>query len=249
MSITGERDGRPVKPGPTIGDTGTGMLLAFSIVSALFDRARTGKGRRLQVAMQDSVMHYSRGMFITQARTGAAAPRRPPANNPPGGIYPCKPGGPNDYVYLLTSRANPEHWPRLLKLIRREELIGNPRYDTPDARLKCEAEVDEIVTAWTRQRTKHEAMTQLSAVGVPAGAVLDSMELTNEPSFRQRGILQTMTHGERTMTMPTWPVRFDGVPTEVRSAPLLGEHTAEVLGDWLGLDAAAVAGLRKDGIV
>ena len=92
-------------------------------------------------------------------------------------------------------------------------------------------------------------MTQLSAVGVPAGAVLDSMELTNEPSFRQRGILQTMTHGERTMTMPTWPVRFDGVPTEVKSAPLLGEHTAEVLADWLGLDADAVAGLRQDGIV
>ena len=73
------------------------------------------------------------------------------------------------------------------------------------------------------------------------------MELTNEPSFRQRGILQTMTHGERTMTMPTWPVRFDGVPTEVKSAPLLGEHTAEVLADWLGLDADAgkTAGLPE----
>src|SRR5438874_4977945 len=153
MSITGERDGKPIKPGPTIGDTGTGMLMAFSIVSALFDRMRTGKGRRLQVAMQDSVMHYSRGGFITQARTGKAAPRRPPANNPPGGIYPCKPGGPNDYVYLLTSRANPEHWPRLLKLIGREELIGDPRYDTADARLKCEAEVDEMITGWTMQRT------------------------------------------------------------------------------------------------
>src|SRR6058998_1108702 len=184
MSITGERDGRPIKPGPTIGDTGTGMLMAFSIVSALFDRARTGKGRRLQVAMQDSVMHYSRGGFITQARTGKAAPRRPAANNPHGGIFPCKPGGPNDYVYLLTSRANPEHWPRLLKLIGREDLIGNPRYDTPDARLKCEAEIDEIVTSWTNQRTKHEAMAQLSAVGVPAGAVLDTQELIDEPSFR-----------------------------------------------------------------
>src|SRR5258708_3519185 len=249
MSITGERDGRPIKPGPTIGDTGTGMLLAFSIVSALFDRTRTGKGRRLQVAMQDSVMHYSRGAFITQARTGAAAPRQRPSNNPPGGIYPCKPGGPNDYVYLLTSRANPEHWPRLLKLIGREDLISDARFDTPDARLKCEAEVAEIVSAWTRQRTQQEAFTQLSAVGVPAGAVLDSMELTNEPSFRQRGILQTMTHGERAMTMPTWPVRFDGVPTEVKSAPLLGEHTAEVLADWLGLPAASGAALREDGIV
>jgi formyl-CoA transferase len=249
MSITGELGGKPIKPGPTIGDTGTGMLMAFSIVSALFDRTRTGKGRKLQVAMQDSVMHYSRGMFVTQARTGAAAPRRPPGGNPPSGIFPCQPGGPNDYVYILTSRANPEHWPRLLKLIGREELIGDARFATPDTRLQHEAEVNEIVSSWTRQRTKHEAMAQLSGVGVPAGAVLDSMELTNEPSFYERGILQTMTHGERKMTMPTWPVRFDGVPTEVKPAPLLGEHTAEVLGDWLGLDAAAVADLRRDGIV
>jgi formyl-CoA transferase len=249
MSVTGEPDGRPIKPGPTIGDTGTGMLMAFSIVSALFDRTRTGKGKRLQVAMQDSVMHYSRGMFITQARTGKAAPRRRPSDNPPGGIFPCKPGGPNDYVYLLTSRANPEHWPRLLKLIGREELIGDARYDTPNARLEREKEVDEIVTGWTRRHTKQEAMAQLSAAGVPAGAVLDSMELTSEPSFRERGILQTMTHGERKMAMPTWPVRFDGVPAEVKSAPLLGEHTAEVLADWLGLDAAAVADLRQNSIV
>ncbi|MGE5269126.1 MAG: CaiB/BaiF CoA transferase family protein [Thiohalocapsa sp.] len=249
MSITGEKDGRPVKPGPTIGDTGTGMLLAFSIVSALFDRARTGKGRRLQVAMQDSVMHYSRGGFITQARTGKAAPRRPPANNPPGGIYPCKPGGPNDYVYLLTSRANPEHWPRLLKLIGREDLIGDERYATSDARFQHEAEVDAIVTAWTKERTKHEAFAQLSAVGVPAGAVLDTQELVDEPSFYERGILQKMVHGERTMVMPTWPVRFDGVPTKVEPAPLLGQHTAEVLSDWLGLDADAVAQLRKDGVI
>src|SRR3984957_20189131 len=249
MSITGERDGRPVKPGPTIGDTGTGMLLAFSIVSALFERMRTGKGRRLQVAMQDSVMHYRRGAFITQARTGKAAPRRPPATTPPGGIYPCKPGGANDYVYLLTSRANPEHWPRLLKLIGREDLIGDARYATPDARLQREAEVDAIVTGWTKERTKQEAMAQPSAVGVPAGAVLDTQELIDEPSFYERGILQQMTHGERKMVMPTWPVRFEGVPTKVEPAPLLGEHTTEVLSDWLGLDAAAIAQLRQDGIV
>src|SRR6201981_2023541 len=249
MSITGERDGKPIKPGPTIGDTGTGMLLAFSIVSALFQRMQTGKGRRLQVAMQDSVMHYSRGAFITQARTGKAAPRRPPANNPPGGIYQCKPGGPNDYVYLLTSRANPEHWPRLLKLIGREDLMGDERYATPDARLQREAEVDAIVTGWTKERTKQEAMAQLSAVGVPAGAVLDTQELIDEPSFYERGILQQMTHGERRMVMPTWPVRFDGVPTKVEPAPLLGEHTAEVLSDWLDLDAAAVAKLRQGGLV
>jgi crotonobetainyl-CoA:carnitine CoA-transferase CaiB-like acyl-CoA transferase len=249
MSITGERGGKPIKPGPTIGDTGTGMLLAFSIVSALYQRQSTGKGRRLQAAMQDSVMHYSRGMFIRQAQTGQAAQRQPIGGNAPHGIYPCKPGGPNDYVYLLTSRANPEHWPRLLKLIGREDLIGDPRYDTAKARLEREAEVDELIAQWTRQRTKQEAMAQISGAGVPAGAVFDSMELTNEPSFAQRGILQTVKHGDWQMTMPTWPVRFDGVPPPIKPAPQLGEHTAEVLGDWLGLEASKVEALRDEGIV
>jgi crotonobetainyl-CoA:carnitine CoA-transferase CaiB-like acyl-CoA transferase len=249
MSITGEPGGRPIKPGPTIGDTGTGMLMAFSIVSALFDRTRTGKGKRLQVAMQDSIMHYSRSGFIAQARTGKAAPRRAAAPNPPSGIFPCKPEGPNDYVYLLTSRANPEHWPRLLKLIGSEDLIGDARFDTYEARVEHEAEVNEIIGAWTRQRTKHEAMTRLSGAGVPSGAVLDTNELVNEPSFYERGILQHMTHGERKMAMPTWPVRFNEIPAKIEAAPLLGEHTAEVLHDWLGLDEASVTALRSDGIV
>src|SRR5215472_18211560 len=182
------RDGGAFRSHPTDPPHERGRRL-----TATFHQEKTPAGAAAK-SRWDSVMHYSRGGFITQARTGKAAPRRPPADNPPGGIYPCKPGGPNDYVYLLTSRANPEHWPRLLKLIGREDLIGNPRYDTPDARIKCEAEVDEIVTSWTRQRTKHEAMAQLSAVGVPAGAVLDTQELVDEPSFYERGILQQMTH-------------------------------------------------------
>ena len=146
-------------------------------------------------------------------------------------------------------RTIPHACPFRPKLIGREDLIGDERYATPDARMQREAEVDAIVTGWTRERTKQEAMAQLSAVGVPAGAVLDTQELIDEPSFYERGILQEMTHGERRMVMPTWPVRFDGVPTKVESAPLLGEHTTEVLSDWLGLDAAAVGKLREDGIV
>ncbi len=173
MSITGERDGRPLKPGPTIGDTGTGMLLAFSILAALYQRQSTGKGRQLQAAMQDSVMHYSRGMFIRQAQTGKAAQRQPAGGNAPSGIFPCKPGGPNDYVYMLTSRANPQHWPRLLKLIGREDLIGDPRYDEASARVEREAEVNEIIAQWTRQHTKEEAMALISGAGVPAGAVFE----------------------------------------------------------------------------
>lgn len=198
-------------------------------------------------------MHYSRTGFIYQGRTGKAAPRNGAlplgGGNAPSGVYPCRPGGPNDYVYISTSRANPEHWPRLLKLIGREDLLGDPRYDTANARAERAAEVDEIVAGWTRTRSKEEAMRLIGAAGVPAGAVFDTVELTREASFYERGILQEMEHAGRRMTMPTWPVRFDGAPPPIKPAPLLGEHTAEVLGDWLSLGGAEIEALKKDGIV
>src|SRR5438034_519338 len=103
------------------------MRMAATILGALHERNRTGQGRRLEVAMQDAMVHYMRTCFATMARTGKPAQRRgskPSAgNNAPAGLYPCKGGGPNDYMYLTTSRANPEHWTRLVKLIGREELI------------------------------------------------------------------------------------------------------------------------------
>ncbi|MDE2581694.1 MAG: CoA transferase [Rhodospirillales bacterium] len=254
MSITGEADGPPLKPGPTIGDTGTGMLLAISILGALYRRARTGQGEHLQVAMQDAMLQYIRGAFATQTRTGKAAQRAGSgsvlAKNPPMGIFPCKGGGPNDYVYVYTSRANPEHWRRLLGVIGREELIGDARYDSPAARLEHEAEVDAMVAAWTVQHDKHEAMRIIGAAGIPAGAVLDTSELISDPSFADRGIMQTVQHpvvGPYKMT--AWPVRFSGRPPEVKPAPLLGQHTDDVLGGWLGLGADQLGTLRSSGII
>src|ERR671922_780332 len=145
----------PAKPGPSFGDTGTGMLMAITILGALFERQRTGQGRRLQVAMQDAMLHYMRTCFAVQARTGKAAPRRGAKSvmgaNAPSGLYQCKPYGANDWVYVITSRANPEHWARLMKLIGREELIEDPRYNIGAARIEHEAEVDAIVTEWTRK--------------------------------------------------------------------------------------------------
>ena len=109
MSITGEEDGPPCKPGSTIADTGTGMLMAISILGAYVRRLRTGEGEHLQLAMQDSVLHYIRNAFTFMERTGGKpAPRAGSktvgGGNPPIGVYPCKGGGPNDYVYIFTSR-------------------------------------------------------------------------------------------------------------------------------------------------
>ncbi|HXZ02038.1 MAG TPA: CoA transferase [Stellaceae bacterium] len=254
MSITGEADRPPVKPGTTLGDTGTGMLLAISILGALYRRKTTGEGERIELAMQDAMLQYIRVAFSATATSGAPAQRNGSklltGRVAPSGVYPCKPGGPNDYVYIYTSRANPAHWRRLLEVIGRTDLIGDPRYDTMQARAQHEDEVDAIVAAWTRQHDKHEAMRLVSAVGVPAGAVLDTLELHNDPDFERRGILQVMRHpycGD--FKMPGWPVRHGGNTLPVTPAPMLGEHNEAVLGEWLGLDAGAVAKLRQDGVI
>jgi formyl-CoA transferase len=254
MSITGERDGRPLKPGPSLGDTGTGMLLAVSILGALYRRKGTGEGEHLQVAMQDAMLHYIRIAFAAQYRTGKAAMRAADssvsATTPPMGTFPCKGGGSNDYVYVFTSRANPEHWRRLLAVIGREDLVGDPRFETPAARTERPDEVNEMISAWTRQHTKHEAMEIIGAAGIPAGAVLDTMELSGDATFEQRGIMPVIEHPVvGPFKMVAWPVRFSGSPPPVEPAPLLGANNEDVLTHWLGLGSNDVGELRKTGII
>jgi formyl-CoA transferase len=253
ISVTGEPDRPPVKPGLSFGDTGTGMLMAATVLGALHERNRTDVGRRLEIAMQDAMIHYMRTCFATMARTGKAAPRNGAksggGNNAPSGLYPSKGGGSNDYVYLTTSRANPEHWTRLLKLIGREELIDDPRFATGNDRVAHSKELDAIIGEWTKQHDKREAMERLISVGVPAGAVFDTMELVNEPSFEERGLMQTVKHHSGDYKMATWPVRIDGKTVRLKGSPALGGNTEEVLGEWLGLGASEVVALRKDGVI
>jgi formyl-CoA transferase len=110
--------------------------------------------------------------------------------------------------------------------------------------------VDEIISAWTRARTKHDAMRAVGEAGIPAGAVLDTMELQNDQSFEDRGIMQVMHHPlHRDFKMPGWPVRVDGKPPALSASPVLGEHTDAVLSEWLGLNAQAVAALRDVGAI
>ena len=240
MSLTGEEDGPPCKPGATIGDTGTGMVMAISVLGAYVRRLRTGEGEHLQVAMQDSILHYIRNAFTYMERTdGKPAPRAGSktvgGGHPPIGVYPCKGGGANDYVYIYTSGANPEHWNRLLRVMGREDLIGDERYATPAARSERRDEVDQLVAQWTRQHDKHTAMELVGGATIPAGPVLDTRELADDKTFETRKIRQTMHHpkiGEYVMS--GWPVRFGGEPPSISPAPLLGQHGEEVLADWLG---------------
>ncbi|RPI42231.1 MAG: hypothetical protein EHM59_18330, partial [Betaproteobacteria bacterium] len=189
----------------------------------------------------------------TMARTGKPAARNGAksggGNNAPSGLYPTKGGGPNDYIYVTTSRANPEHWSRLMKLIGREDLIDDPRFATGDARVVHEKELDAIIGEWTRQHEKREAMHKLIAVGVPAGAVFDTMELQNEPSFVEQGFMQTVKQHNGEYKMASWPVRVDGKMVRLHGSPGLGQDTAEVLNRWLGIEASQVASLKSEGVI
>lgn len=238
LSVTGHPDRAPVKPGATVGDAGTGMLLATSIVAALYKRAKTGEGAHIEIAMQDAVMHYLRGAFARTAKTGKAAVRNgaksPGVVNVPSNLYPCRPGGSNDYVYIYPSRNSVKHWQRLLDVIGRADLKDDPRFDGAQGRIDNEGFIDEIISAWTRQKTKHEAMQLLGDAGIPAGAVLDTLELQNDESLAQRGLMQRVVHEHLgDFKMLTWPARIDGKVAALRPAPSLGDVSGEILKEWL----------------
>ena len=119
----------------TLADTGTGMLMAITILGALYRQQATGEGEHLQLAMQDAMTQYSRLAYAYRDLNGKAAPRAGPRSFSPGNApqwnFPCKPGGKNDYVFIFTTRAGNRHWERLCNLIGRPELIDDPRFSGP----------------------------------------------------------------------------------------------------------------------
>ena len=252
LSVTGEREGRPIRPGVNIGDTGAGVHCAAGILAALFERQFTGKGQRVEVCMQDVVINFARNTYAAQLLNGGQAARRNGnqsvlAVTAPSEIYPCKGGGLNDYCYIYTSRATPTHWLRLLKVIGREELAEDPRFADPVERYNNRKEVDEAISEWTRQRDKATVMKLLGEAGVPAGAVYDTKDLSEDPYLRERGMFQTVNHPQRgEFVMPVSPIQLSNSKTVCTSSPLLGADTDEVYTDLLGLSEKELTELRNE---
>ena len=254
MSITGEPDGRPIKPGTTIGDTGTGLHCAIGILAALYQCRQTGEGQLVEVAMQDAMTNYCRIAYATQARENAPCPRTGNqvvlGTTAPSDAYRCQGGGPNDYVYIYSSRAGNAHWERLLQVMGREDLRGDPRFATPQARADHVREVDEIVQAWCHDKGKYEVMETLGQAGVPAGAVMDTMELSEDPGMREREVFVTVEHPVRgPFTMPGWPVRMSRSHVSVQPSPLLGADNEAVYGAWLDCTREQLADLKEEGAI
>lgn len=251
-SLTGMPDGPPLKPAPTVGDTGTGLHTAIGILSAYIQRLKTGKGQRLELSMQESVVNLLRPSFRQHYTTNQPVPRIGAGG---GGrdltdLFPCHPEGPNDYVFVRGTGISERLWNALLTVMGRPELIGDERYRSPQDRASRRDEVNAIFTAYCRAHTKHEVLLAVGALGIPCGAVQDTMEVMHDPHMIERGMITEVTHPQAgTFPMPGCPVRLEDSPVELQAAPLLGQHNDEVYSTLLGYSAAQVQDLKGRGVV
>ena len=250
FSITGEPDGPPMRPGSTTGDSGTGIQTAMAVLAAYIQRSRTGKGQLVELSMQEAMMYYTRTRTYMASEWGTqAAPRRGNyGGRPPVNIYACKPFGPNDYVYLMP--VNQDHWDALCAAIDRGDLLIDPRFETTATRMEHGDALYEEISNWMREHTKYEAMETIGDAGVPCSACLDTVDLHHDRHLKARGFIHEMelpVHGK--VPMLGFAPRLSDSEFKIKAPPRLGEHTDEVLGSELGLDAEALSQFRESGVI
>jgi len=261
MSTTGFEEGPPTATGAQIGDSGTGIHLVAAILAALYQRTNSGRGQRVQVAMQDAVLNLCRVKLRDQQRLahgplgeypnesfGDEVPRSGNASGggQPGWAVRCAPGGPNDYIYVI---IQPPGWRPITELIGKPELAEDPQWATPEARLSKLDKVFAMVEDWTSNLTKWDVMEQLNAVNVPCGPILSTKELIEDETLAELGSVVEVEHpGRGAYKTVGCPLKLSDSPVEITRSPLLGEHNAEVLGD-LGYGPDQLERLRAAGVI
>jgi CoA:oxalate CoA-transferase len=248
MSVTGFPDRPPVRAGVTVADFMGGIHLYAGVVTALYERDRSGIGRLVETAMQETVYYTLAASLETFTRTGKVPPRAGNAsggNASPYGLYPLKDG------YLAIHPGTEQHWRNILKAAGRQDLLDDPRFRTMHDRSRHLDAVNEIVSAWTSELTKEQAAAQARQFRIPCSPVRAVSEVMNDPHMHGRGLLEWVDHPDLgRVVLPTSPLRLHGIDvTPATPSPRIGQHNDEVYGGWLGLDADAIATLRADGVI
>ncbi|MEW9548067.1 formyl-CoA transferase [Nonomuraea sp. NPDC050783] len=261
MSTTGFEEGPPLATGAQIGDSGTGVHAVAGILAALYQRERSGRGQRVQVAMQHAVLNLCRVKLRDQQRLAHGPLREypnrtfgtevPRSGNASGGGQPgwavrCAPGGPNDYIYVI---VQPVGWKPITAIIGRPELAEDPEWATPEARLSKLDKMFQLIEEWTIRHDKWTVLDRLNAENVPCGPILSTRELVEDESLREEGIVVAVPHPERGAFVTVGsPLQLSDSPVEVRTPPLLGEHNEEIYGR-LGVGSEELAELKANGVI
>lgn len=248
MATTGQPDYPPAFISPGVGDSGSGLHAAIGILAALHKRDRTGKGQMVEVSMQDGVVNLLR--MIMTSTMGLGRPSRRIGHIGSRGIpmvFPCAPGGPDDYVMV---HPRGDMWDIMLAAIGREDLIGDERFDGEEIRTEHAEEVEALISDWTKQHTKQEAMEILAGAGVLAGATLNTHEILEDKHLIEREMIVTVEDPVRgDYQMIGCPVKLSDEHIEVTRAPRLGEHTDEVLTQVLGCTESEVNAMKEEGVI
>ena len=266
-STTGFDGGPPTVTGAQIGDSGTGLHLALGIAAALFQRVTSGRGQRVECAMQDGVLNLCRVKLRDQQRLahgplteypqypngtfGEAAPRAGNASGggQPGWVVKCCgwETDPDAYTYVIAQAASFEG---LARTIGHEDWLDDPEWNTPKARLPKMEEMFEEIERWTMTKSKFEVMEILTPLNVPCGPVLSMKELAEEESLRESGTVVEIDHPTRGKYVSVGnPIKLSDSTTAVERSPLLGEHTDQILSEVLGMDSADIEAARSVGAV
>ena len=262
MSTTGLAEGVPTSTGAQIGDSGTGIHLVAAMLAAVIQREKTGRGQRVEVAMQDCVMNLCRVKMRDQQRLqhgplkeypnkefGDTVPRSGNASGggQPGNALKCKGGGQNDYIYVI---IQPPGWEPLMNLVGRQELIADSAYATPEARLSHLDECFGIIEEWTQKHDKLDVMKTLNKLNVPCGPIMSLKELMEDSSLVSRGMVVDVEHPQRgTFRTVGCPLQLSDSPVEVKTSPGLGEHTDEILEEVVGHGGAEITKAREEGAI
>ena len=267
-STTGYLGDLPTVTGAQIGDSGTGLNLALGIVTALFQRERSGKGQKVSASMQDGVLNLCRVKLRDQQRLkegplteysqfgedipfGEAVPRagNDSGGGQPGRILKCKgwETDPDSYTYFITQAAA---WKNICEVIGKPEWKEDPDYATPNARLPRLNEVFGTIEQWTMTKTKFEVMEICNPFDIPVGPILSMKEVGDEASLRATGTVVEVDHPTRGKYLTVGnPVKLSDSPAEVVRSPLLGEHTEEILSDVLNYSDEEIETIRASGAI
>ncbi|MGW2345026.1 formyl-CoA transferase, partial [Streptomyces sp. NPDC001661] len=262
MSTTGFEDGPPLATGAQIGDSGTGIHTVAGILAALFQRENTGRGQRVNVAMQHAVLNLCRVKLRDQQRLahgplaeypnedfGDEVPRSGNASGggQPGWAVKCAPGGPNDYVYVI---VQPVGWKPIAELIGRPELAEDADWATPEARLPKLNKMFQLIEEWSSTLPKWEVLDRLNAHNIPCGPILSTKEIIEDESLVANDMVVEVPHsGRGSFKTVGSPLKLSDSPVDVTASPLLGEHNEEVFIGELGLGDEELRLLKSNGVI
>lgn len=260
MSTTGCPDQPPMVSGAQIGDSGSGVHLLAGILAALLQRQRTGRGQHVEVSMMDAVVNLCRIKLMAHQRLADAKVTPgsafvPRSGNETGGgqntgaAIRCKPGGPNDYAYVYVM-SEPLLWSALCEAIGRADLEHDPRFASPQQRFVNQYELFSIIEEFSIQHTKWEMLEILDNIGIPCGPVLSTGDLIDDAHLKQRGMIVTVPHPQRGSFINVGcPIRMSESNVVITQPPLLGEHSEQILRDFLGYTSNDILKLKNANVI